>query len=296
MILIHFQEKCLLMGNPDNSRQVLLDLEWRQGSVVSCQELQAAANRHGISIPELPSCTDTYIVIISMSCDVVYGNFEVLPNVEAQVCRLNPKAKNSNAKIIDPRKMMLLHDGGKYDVSMNGAIAFDRTLLLHTKPISKLSNDTLNSLLRWKVAQYNRLALPESLVNRIGGVLRDSNFQKWVKEYAQYFEGIFIELNNFEELQESEAYEIGIICVVNAAKLNEEVNIFDISIKFEELIIQPMSKVEKVTLLNDNYEQEGLDAVISSNEFTYDLLKRFRRYPLDHFSLDPEQNDAPVSI
>lgn len=296
MTLIHYREKCLLMDNPTDSRQTLLELEWRQGSIISCQQLLAAANEHGIPIPELPDNPVAHIIIISMSCDVVYGDFEVLPNVEAQVCFLNPKAKNSNAKIIDPRKMVLLHDESKFDVSMNGAVSFNRAVLLHTRPTSKLLLDSLNSLLRWKVAQYNRLALPEELVNRIGNVLRDKKFQKWVKQYAHYFEGIFIELNSFEELKENETYALGIICVVNAAKLNDEVNIIELSSQFEELIIQPISEVEKVMLLNDTYDQEGLDAVISSNEFTYDMLKRFRRYPLDHFSLDPEQNDAPVSI
>lgn len=277
-------------------RQSILDNGWRQGSLIRCDRLISAANEMGIEIPDVPDRPDAYLILVSTSCDVVYGDKGQLPCVEAQLCFVNPKAKNTNAKVTDPRKMVLSHEDQKLDIHMKGATALDRELLSDIQPDSILDEAAVNSLIRWKVAHYNRLALPETLVERIGSKLRDKEFLKWVKRNSDYLEGIFLEVRPLIELDRESSYELGVICVVDFSKMGNEKNIPTLTTEFDELLVSPLSETLGINLLNESYPDEGLDSVLGSNDFTYDLLKRFRRYPLDHFSLDPELNDAPISV
>lgn len=283
--------------SPEELREKILENHWLQGSVVAYSKL--AAKQQELNIPPLLTAKDDkeyLVIVVNMSCDVVFGNSTELPDIECQLCEVNPRAKNSNHKLVDPRHMVLEHQGKKLDIFMRGRILVDRTLFAEMVPDSQLDQKKLDSLIRWKVSQYNRLALPESLIHRIGHVLRGKSFLKWVKEHAHILEGIFIELSSLAELSQDQDYELGILVVVESNKLTDGINIVDLTISLDEILLMPLTLCKGIIVLNYDYDKQDLDNVISSNEFTYDMLKRFRRYPLDHFSLDPELNTAPISI
>ncbi len=73
-------------------------------------------------------------------------------------------------------------------------------------------------------------------------------------------------------------------------------DVFDIAETIDTTLLEPLRNVSNIQLLNDSeqYEHEGQEAAVSSSEFSYDMLKRFRRFYLDHHSLDPESNSAPA--
>ena len=271
-------------------RNTLFSNGWRQGSVIESSVITKKANDLKLDIPELFNNADFLCIVLNSSCDVIFDSFDELPQV--QVVLAKKGTKKTNSKVSDPRKMVLYHDDHKYEVKMQWIFPVDRKLLLELKPISILEKNQLNALIRWKVALYNRLTLPESLVNRIGLVLRNNSFLKWLKEKSHCLEGLFFEISTLEELDSSEAYRIGVLCIVDAAKMTAGDNLLSLGQSFSEFMIEPLGQASGVDLLNDNYEEEGIDDVMISGDFTYDMLKRFRRYPLDHFSLDPDQNDS----
>ncbi|EPA8653977.1 hypothetical protein ACQ7RL_003467 [Photobacterium damselae] len=286
------------MSEPDLLRQKLLDNGWLQGSVIDFTSLFDAAKEHGLENGFPPNGTvdtNAQVIIMSMSCDVVFGNKDnELPKIECYICPVNKKLKPNNAKISDPRKMVLIHNKQKLDVRMKNHLFIDRQLLLHLKPSSQLAQNELNSLIRWKVALYNRLGLPENLVERIGDALRDKDFLHWMTQNSDKIEGLFIELPNNSELPHDEKYQIGVICLLDNSKVsNNDVSEFDE--QFYECLLSNLEAIDSIELLNSTeYADQGIDNVIPTNDFTYDMLKRFRRYPLDHLSLNPDQNDALI--
>lgn len=283
------------MNDPDLLRQKLLDNGWLQGSVIDFTSLFDAAKMHGLEngFPSNETVeNDAKVVIINMSCDVVFGKCDELPQVECYICPINNKLNKNNAKISDPRKMVLIHNQKKLDVRMKNHLFIDRRLLSHLKPSSQLAQNELNSLIRWKVSLYNRLGLPESLVERIGDVLRDRDFLRWMTQNSDKIEGLFIELHNDTELPNDEKYKIGVICLLDNSKVsNNDMSEFDE--QFYKYLLSNLEVIDSIELLNSTeYANQGIDNVIPTNDFTYDMLKRFRRYPLDHLSLNPDQNDA----
>ncbi|PSW72177.1 hypothetical protein C9J41_17830 [Photobacterium sp. GB-50] len=285
------------MSAPDLLRQKLLDNGWLQGSVIDFTSLFDAAKEHGLENGFPPNgTTDKYenaqVIIISMSCDVVFGNIDnELPKIECYICPVNKKLKPNNAKISDPRKMVLIHNNQKLDVRMKNHLFIDRQLLSHLKPSSQLAQNELNSLIRWKVALYNRLGLPESLVARITDVTRRKDFLKWMDDNSDKIEGLFLELPDCSELPITEKYKIGAICLLDSSKIDNN-DISELDEQFHELFLSYLDNIDSIELLNTTeYGNQYIDNVISTDEFTYDMLKRFRRYPLDHLSLNPAQNE-----
>lgn len=271
-------------------RDTLLSNGWRQGSVIESSVITKKAKSLGLEVPELFENVDFICIVLNSSCDVVFDSFEELPYVQVVLARKG--AKKSNAKVTDPRKMVLYHEDHKYDVRMQWIFSVDRSLLLKLKPSSILVKNQTNALIRWKVALYNRLTLPESLVNRIGHVLRDRKLLSWLKEKSYCLEGIFFEISTLEELSVSEAYSVGVLCIVDVAEMTVDDNLLDLGQSFSEFMIKSLAGIPGINLLNENYADEAIDDVMISGDFTYDMLKRFRRYPLDHFSLDPDKNDS----
>lgn len=271
-------------------RNTLLSNGWRQGSVIETSVISAQAQKTGQALPEIFDADDFICIVLNSSCDVVFGKLDELPQVQVVLAKRG--SKKTNNKVSDPRKMVLFHSNDKYDVQMQWIFSIDRKLFLEMTPNSTLVANQLNALIRWKVALYNRLTLPESLVCRIGHVLREKPLLAWLKEKSHCLEGVFFEISTLEELSSSETYQVGVICIVNASETTEENNLLSLGQSFSELMVMPLGDIPGIDLLNERYAEEGIDDVMISGDFTYDMLKRFRRYPFDHFSLDPDHNDT----
>lgn len=271
-------------------RSTLLSNGWRQGSVIETSVISAQAQKTGLVLPEIFDADDFICIVLNSSCDVVFGKLDELPQVQVVLAKRG--SKKTNNKVSDPRKMVLFHSNDKYDVQMQWIFSIDRKLFLEMTPNSTLVANQLNALIRWKVALYNRLTLPESLVCRIGHVLREKPLLAWLKEKSHCLEGVFFEISTLEELSTSETYQVGVICIVNASETTEENNLLSLGQSFSELMVMPLGEIPGIDLLNEGYAEEGIDDVMISGDFTYDMLKRFRRYPFDHFSLDPAHNDT----
>ncbi|HEK0450284.1 hypothetical protein [Proteus terrae] len=281
------------MSEVDDLRSSILSNGWRQGSVIDYHTLKESAEKFGSnidsSILDVEEKGEYCVIVISMSCDVVYGDCNALPTVECYISHVKNGTAN-NEKIANPRKMVLNHNERKLELDMAKKIFIDRRILSTVSPDSQLEDSAINSVIRWTVAQYNRLGLPESLVCRIGGVLRDRDFFRWLSKNANIIEGIFIELSTLKELNDKEIYEIGFVCLVDFAE-QEVIELDKLEEEFNNVFLTKLSGIKTIKLLNNtDYNKQYISAVMTTEDFTYDMLKRFRRYPLDHFSLDSDKN------
>lgn len=282
-------------------RQSIDENGWRQGSIISFTNLKKHIDEQGleqaISLPnpgKIKKPGSAQVVVINMSCDVVYGAIDQLPQVKCLLCW--PKSGDlSNSELQDPRQFVLQQEGQPLVFRMKDRLFVHKNALCHAKPDAQLSDEEVNSLIRWKVAQFNRLGLPEALAERIGDILNSGNFIDWIAKSAPKLEGVFLEIKPMTEIPDEEPYKVGVIAVANSSKTNQN-DIFDIADEIEASLLDPLRAIGNIELLNDSeqYEKEGLEPAVSSSEFSYDMLKRFRRFYLDHYSLDPESNSAPV--
>ncbi|CAG9416470.1 hypothetical protein [Providencia alcalifaciens] len=286
------------MSEIEKLRSKILNNNWLQGSVIDCYTLKEAAAKITDSniddfILGIEEREQYCVVVISMSCDVVYGNCDALPNVECYISPVkNGTARNEN--IADPRRMVLNHNGKKLELDMAKKISIDRRILAIVGPDSQLAGNAINSIIRWTVSQYNRLGLPESLVRRIGNILRDKDFCRWLSENSNVIEGIFIELPTLKELDDEEVYEIGFVCLADCSG-QEAIELDELEKEFYDVFLTKLDKIETIKLLNHtDYSDQDISAVIATDDFTYDMLKRFRRYHLDHYSLDSGKNENLV--
>lgn len=275
---------------------------WRQGSVIPYTALKEHIENNSIesaiALPnpaEVKKSGSAYVVVINMSCDVVYGAVDQLPQVKCLLCWLKTD-NTSNSDIRDPRQFVIqLEENQTLTFRMKDRLFVHKHALCNIKPERQLTDEQVNSLIRWKVAQFNRLGLPEALATRIGGVFASTQFTDWVAENSSKLEGIFLEIKPMLELSGDVPYDLGVIAVTNSSETNQS-EVFDIAEAVNNILLEPLRSVKNIQLLNDSeqYAEEGYDAAISSSEFSYDMLKRFRRFYLDHYSLDPESNTAPV--
>lgn len=120
--------------------------------------------------------------------------------------------------------------------------------------------------------------------------VKDRDFFRWLSKNANIIEGIFIELSTLKELNDKEIYEIGFVCLVDFAE-QEVIELDELEEEFNDVFLTKLSGIKTIKLLNNtDYNRQYISAVMTTEDFTYDMLKRFRRYPLDHFSLDSDKN------
>lgn len=287
----------------DEKRQSIYKNGWRQGSIISLKTLKEHIERNNIdsaiSLPDpnkVKKTDSAYVVVINMSCDVVFGKEDQLPQIKCLLCW--PKSNTlSNSALPDPRQFVLNHCGKTLSFRMKDRLFVHIDSFCHVKPDYQLSDEEVNALVRWKVAQFNRLGLPEALASRIGDALQSEKFMGWINKTSSKLEGIFLEIKPMAELPENIPYKVGVIAVADSSKTNQT-DIFDIAQEIEMTLLEPLREKDGIELLNDSkqYEEEGIEPALSSSEFSYDMLKRFRRFYLDHYSLDPDSNSAPIAV
>lgn len=290
-----FNSRCI---DKNEMRKEILNNGWRQGSLIKFNTIKAYSNEEKLCLlpahDEFDEPESVYLVAINMSCDVIFGDTKSLPEVKFLVCHQKNGGTKRNDKIQDPRKMVLEHDGNVLSFEMKDRAFIHKSVLANIKPDGYLSEDQVKSLVRWKVAQFNRLGLPEDLVELIGSSLRNRNFLKWVKSIASKAEGVFLEVRAIVENKNVKKYELGVLVVADSGRAKlEDINLMEE--KLQDLLLEGLRNIQEINLLNDSeYPEQGLDSVISSSDFTYDMLKRFRRYYLDEYSLDPGASNSPI--
>lgn len=281
----------------DAIRKRLLSQGWCQGACISLSVVlevlddRAEFVQTKLALEKLfVDDTDAYLVAVMSSCDIVFEDLNNLPQTEFQLLR-QKKTKGTNKRHSDPRYMILTVNGVKHRACMPDTVMLPRCLLLDLKPNFILDNRDTNSLVRWKASHYNRLALPEALVGRIGSCLRSKAFNDFITANHEQLEGVYFEVSPLRELEDRESYDIGVIVIPKELGIPMEKQI-ELETELESAFLSPLRDIEGINLLNDSeYEAQQIDNVMVKQRVSFELLERFRKYHLDHYSLDPEFND-----
>jgi hypothetical protein len=166
------------MSPDDETAKKINNAGWRQGSIFTPINV--------LLVPiEFDSTNESLIVIIH-SCIVVSRSFERDRVVEAMVCKKLPKI-NLKSPEATGKNQRILHLGIDWEeeviciaYDINRRFFLDRKLLLDLTVQRTLSKDNTKKLATWVSRYYNRIALPDDLVNKM-----KFTFLPTVKKYIE---------------------------------------------------------------------------------------------------------------
>lgn len=142
--------------------EALLEAGWRQGALFASNEW----------IP-LPDSQDALIVVLTQSCTVVSSRLETDPHIEVALARcketFNPKDQNAQGKNVRKLLLPVVGDGFQaIEIDINTRKLLPRELLLNFAPTGpQLSENEARKIGGWMARYYARVALPNTLVERI---------------------------------------------------------------------------------------------------------------------------------
>jgi hypothetical protein len=182
---------------------------WRQGAILPRELLNPGV---------IPSDLDPHakLILLSHSCDIVQGSYELEPYVEFFVARPASKPDGSKTKGKNPRclQLHLVVRGEKelHEISVHEKYRDQRNILEHGEP------DTSCSILQgdirivglWAGKRYSRPAFPTAFNNRVSH--SSKKIKRALQQYGAKVTGIFILFEppeDFErELPDTEPYRI----------------------------------------------------------------------------------------
>lgn len=181
-------------------------LDWQQGSILPVDLLPEDEPRDAVTA-----------IVVSQSCDIVHPSFEAEPFVEILIAQ--------NADVIDgaftfgksARRLDFSfdRDGAGHSVScdINRRLRIDRRTLLDRRPVFNLPARETLLIGRWISRRYNRVALPEALVQRIGSH-RLAQIRKALKSDGAHLSYVFLDIDGWDELSNDQVYRLIIIGTV----------------------------------------------------------------------------------
>lgn len=268
------------------NRARLISLGWKQGVLLSSNNV-ALEHSAPYQIAE-----GTRLLLVSQTCDLVQGSFEREPYFE--VLSIHPLGKEPSGE----------YQGGKNSRRIEFSLCADnqishwyalpyerqqinRELLLDgRKPDFFLEDENvLEMILRWLSRRYTRTAFPETFVNRI-----NSKRQPIAKKFAHlnpYISSVYIRLNPFAELEETSAYSVEVILVMEADKFDDPEQHKQCS-KIKSQLEEQLEKCDGIDVSDINLE--------STASLTFEDVKGFREWDYSYLSFRDPENAAPPIV
>lgn len=211
---------------------------WRQGSVI---------DKDSITLPEKFSChneDDYYILICSQSCTVVSPDISKDPYVEAVLAKPIQKynSRSPEARGKNQRKLHLPVNGGDnfeaLEIQLKDRFELPRqnlTDILPKKDITLNKSEVL-SLASWLGRNYTRIALPDTLVQK----LKETGFRKELEDWfktklnddatiADKISNIYI---SWKPDEEADKYEVKMVFICD----NEPDTVGNVTSNFDDKI------------------------------------------------------------
>lgn len=156
------------------ARQISFD-GWRQGSVF---DPRGVLNKISVAENEISLSNNEFLIICTQSCALVSRRFEADPYAEAMIVKLiddyNPRSQEATGK--NQRKLQIrLLDHPKFkciECDINKRFMFNRKRLLEMHPSKELNleENAGDKFAGWYGRSITRTALPDLLVERMGGL------------------------------------------------------------------------------------------------------------------------------
>lgn len=180
-------------------RQTLIDAGWKQGAI-----LQPGPFGHKEAFGFL---------VLNQTCDCVNSDFEKEPYLELLplvkvVGKPNSRIKNGE----NPRQIQFQMQENGHGIwvqsKITEAFQFDRAAhaSLEFSASYRLSQTSLDDLIRWRAQRYVRTAFPDSFEGAFGAI--HENFRKLVSKHESLIDSLLLSLSPFEEIEEGDCYQI----------------------------------------------------------------------------------------
>jgi hypothetical protein len=204
--------------------KALKDNCWHQGSCLYLTKnddliKNKVFNKHGLYI------------VITQSCDLLHPELDDDPYVELVYAKEITKENGNFTAGRNPREIHIpikTSNGNKYyKCHIKDKIIIQKKYLLKILTSSKyiLEKNTKESLIKWVIKRYNRMAFPDTFNNRINDKTRNK-IKKIIKNHtSDIHHGIFINLSSYEELNENMPYEIEIYILAEPSIKDERLGL-----------------------------------------------------------------------
>lgn len=252
---------------------------WRQGAILP---------RELLSPGVIPSDLDPHakLILLSHSCDIVQGSYDLEPYVEFFVARPASKLEGTKTKGKNPRSLQLYVEvNGEeklYEISVHEKCRDQRSILEHGSPEAscRLSQRDIRIMGRWAGKRYSRPALPTAFNNRISCSAK--RFRKALEQYGAEVSGIFIFfLESERELPDNETYRIIVRIVAPRAILEDD--------REEQTLLTLVAKLQEAFASCSGIEVEELK-LDSEAEFSLEDWNTGRFWDWEYLSVSEDDD------
>lgn len=261
---------------------------WLQGSFVSAEDVKTMIEKFDV----VPKNDALFLIVASQSCDVANVSEK---NVEFSIATEISKLDGNFMFNKHPR---LLHIPASNESGIREFPEFYLQLVAHEKiSISKekllefnimnpciathLDVVTTRGYVDWLASRYKRPALPTEFDRRFDHVWQRKKREKRSGRLSEFIQGIYIEIDPFEEIQDSEIYNVNLLAIITE-DAKEDSRIFK---DIEELI-----KAYADTMQEANIEVVT-STITTEKGISLARFKRYKRFNMDSLSY---KNDHPL--
>jgi len=266
-------------------RKSIKELGWRQGSILPRTLVDKFLEEHpGILDP------DTEILLVaSHDCDVTNASFDSEPRVELLKATLLDASRRDGALLYgkNPRKIQFeVQVAGEFNFAEANAhdrFFVPREILLDCGPDRERSCTPLaiRQISDWLSRRYVRVAFPDSFNSRIRR--SQKAIRKALRSAGRYITAVFVAMESWAELAESEPYHI----MITMTMKDED---FDDLLKRRHAQ-ETLNRIEE--RLDSCAGIEVIEGVLSSEgEISLADLRLIRRFEFDDLSLRDENGEV----
>ncbi|APC14000.1 hypothetical protein AB6H26_20805 [Providencia hangzhouensis] len=279
-------------------RDSLVSSGWKRGTFV---ELKKFTN----IIDELPPklrlfCErneTVYLIPVLYDCALIEPSLEKEPWVQV-ILAIPCQADNNFKHAKNPRKIHLpiQVDGHESYIEITALSFFQvcrKKLLQESIPSPNIMwlGNAKNMLLDWIAERYRRATFPDSFGHRIDKKCQKALDSTWKDEnFSKFCSGVYINLHTDDELPEGQVYKTDILIAVP-----EEVNLRQI--RNNRIADKMVEKLKNAILLAKGIQVSSID-LMSEDQFTKKIERKFKRFSLEYFSYsskhDSEDEPSPL--
>lgn len=270
------------------NRERLIESGWKQGLLLTPNDERLKDNAH-YDIPD-----DALLLIVSQTCDLVQGSFESEPYFE--VLCLHPMNQKPDGRYLggkNSRRIEFSLNLTGDDISHWFALPHERhlinrkLLLDDLKPeFSTQDAQILQMVLRWLSRRYTRTAFPEVFISRVDA--RKEPIGKKFSRLNPYIKNVYIRLDPFGELDDSDKYAIEIMLVMDAEKYDDAKQ-YKCCDEIKKQLEYQLGQCAGIKVGDITFE--------STASITIEDLKGFLEWDYSYLSFrDPDNSSMPVDV
>ncbi|WP_454913021.1 hypothetical protein [Stutzerimonas chloritidismutans] len=261
--------------------------EWLQGDLVNSDKLRAHIP-DSILETQFAGKEPTYWLLVSHSCTVHARRYDDAPFVEWLACKIIKKPFHQYLNALNPRTLQLQVGTGRYlELRIHRRVWTRRDILpsiVRAEEFS-LDDEARKVLGYWLAHAYNRIAMPDALVERLKGEAGEEGIARKVDEFLslnnQLLHSAWVSFQPKSELRHGEPYVVSFRFLVKPQYSRQQ----------DELQNRLGSLVGLPRSLSDGLEFDGAEVTVLQ-DFTMLDAEDYVRYNLHDWLSLGEESDS----